>query len=302
MRTLLQHCRRLPILLLATLALLAMMLPAPATQAASAPAWAAWGITIDFPSQQLRVIYTAYVGTNDNPPVVVAWSEEDITASCTVQGPPLMFDGDYAIFDGQTHIECAVPAWRDKIAALAPGLPAANRNVVTGDPGFGPLWAAADVRLDARTSANPVLDARDIGMVFSLPSVRKPNGSVTTQTELALSSGALRSPAWAADLVAGNRMLIGEHGPAIVAVHEEFGWLSFLTKPGWKSYFTNQVIGMTIGSWVEDPAASWKQSPVPPYQLRTTSQTIYIGYSPSTNARFYGKIRSIRFDPGAKGV
>jgi hypothetical protein len=297
-----QHTRRLLILLVAIVALLAVASPAPTARATSSPTWAAWGITVDFPGKQLQVIYTAYVGTNDTPPVVTAWSEEDITASCTIQGPPFAFDGDYAIFNGQTYIECTLPAWRDKIKALAPGLPAAHKNVVTGDPGFGPLWAAADVKLDAVTSANPVLDAQELGMVFSLPSTWQPNNSTLARTRLTLSSGAYLSPSWLADMNAGNRMLIGEDGPAIVAVDGEFGWLNFLTIPAWKSYFTNQVTGMTLGSWVEAPGSSWKQTPVPSYQLKTTSGTVYIGYSPSSGAHFFGKIRSIRFDPGAKGV
>jgi hypothetical protein len=97
-------------------------------------------------------------------------------------------------------------------------------------------------------------------------------------------------------------MLIGEDGPAIVAADAQFGWLSFLANPAWRNFFTNQVVGQTIGSWAEAPGASWKQSPVPAYQIKTRSSVVYIGYSPSTGARFYGQIRSIRFDPGAKGV
>ena len=300
-----RYTRPLSILLLVLAALLAAGLPPRAAGAAGSPTWAAWAITVDFPGQQLRVKYIAYTGTNGPPAAVISSSELDITTSCTVQGPPLTFDGDYALFDGQTYIGCAVPSWRDQIAALAPASTVARSNQVTGDPGYGPIWAAADVRLTSATpttSANPVLDAQDLGMVFSLPSIRQPNNSIVAQTKLSLSSGAFASPGWTADTTAGNRTLIGEDGPAIVAADAQFGWLSFLSNPAWRTFFTNQVTGMTLGSWAEAPSASWKRTSVPAYQLKTGSGTVYIGYSPSTGARFVGEIRSIRFDPGAKGV
>jgi hypothetical protein len=300
-----RRLRRSSIWLLALAALLAACLPAPAASATSSPTWAAWAITVDFPGQQLQVKYIAYTGTNGPPAQVIRWSEQDITTSCTVQGPALTFHGEYAVFDGQTYIECAVPSWRDQIALLAPALAVANSNQVTGDPGFGPIWAAADIRLTPATpatAANPVLDAQELGMTFSLPSVRQPNGSIQAQTRLALNSGSFASPSWIADTTAGNRTLIGEDGPAIVAADARFGWLGFLTNPAWRTFFTSQVIGSTLGSWSEAPVASWKRTPVPAYQLKTRSGTVYIGYSPSTGARFVGEIRSIRFDPGAKGV
>jgi hypothetical protein len=57
-----------------------------------------------------------------------------------------------------------------------------------------------------------------------------------------------------------------------------------------------------IGYWTEGTGLSHGVQPAnAPYTLKTTAGTVYIGYSPSTGAHFYGKIRSIRFDPGSKG-
>jgi hypothetical protein len=193
-------------------------------------------------------------------------------------------------------ISCPVPSWRDAIRALDPSLAQANGNKVVQIPGGGPLWAAADVVLDAVTSDNPVLDAKELGMVFSLPRT-----GATARTKIALNSGAYVSPRWNVDNTAGNRALMGADGPAIVAVDDEFGWMSFLKAPDWQNYFSG-VAGTQIGYRTEGTVASQGvQSGSAPYMLKTTAGTMYIGYSPSSGAHFRGKIRAIRFDPGSKG-
>lgn len=292
MTTFSQHSRRLPVLLLALVALIAA-LPAPAARASTTSAWAAWAITADFTGGVLSVVYTAYTGTQAPNAQVNAWSSQDITASCSVSG--LTFSGDYGVFSGSTMISCPVPSWRDAILALDPSLAQANGSKVTQLPGGGPLWAAADVVLDPVSGENPVLDAKELGMVFSLPRT-----GATARTKIALNSGAYVSPSWNADNLLGNRVLMGEDGPVIVAIDDQFGWMSFL-KPDWQSYFSG-VTGAQIGYRAEGPLTSQgAQSASAPYTLKTAASTVYIGYSPSTGAHFRGKIRAIRFDPGSKG-
>jgi hypothetical protein len=294
MITLQQHSRRLPVLLLAIITLMVIALPAHAARATPAADWAAWAITADFKGGALQVVYTAYTGTQAPNAQVNAWFSDDITASCSVSG--LTFSGDYGIFDSSTMISCPVPSWRDTIRALDPSLAQANGNKVVEFPGGGPLWAAADVVLDPGTADNPVLDAKDLGMVFSLP-----RAGATARTKIALSSGAYVSPSWNVDGMAGNRTLMGEDGPVIIAIDDEFGWMDFLTAPNWQNHF-NGVAGLEIGHWTQWTSTSRGVQPASaPYTLKTTAGTIYIGYSPSTGAHFRGKIRAIRFDPGSKG-
>jgi hypothetical protein len=289
-----QHSRRLPILLLAIIALMMAALPASAARASVAADWAAWAITADFSGGTLHVVYTAYTGTQAPNAQVLASSSQDITASCSVSG--LTFSGDYGVFNGSTMIACPVPSWHDAIRALDPALAQANNNKVTEFPGGGPLWAAADIILDPVTSENPVLDAKDLGMTFSLPRT-----GATAKTKITVSSGAYVSPSWNVDNAAGNRTLMGEDGPVIVAIDDALGWLDFLRSPDWENHF-NSVAGAHIGYRTEG-ASTWQgvQPATAPYTLKTTAGTVYIGYSPSTGAHFYGKIRSIRFDPGSKG-
>jgi hypothetical protein len=295
MSTLSQHSRRLPILLLAIIALMMAALPASAARATAASDWAAWAITADFTGGALHVVYTAYTGTQAPNAQVLASSSQDITASCSVSG--LTFSGDYGVFNGSTIISCPVPSWRDAIRALDPSLAQANSNKVMEVPGGGPLWAAADVILNPVTSENPVLDAKELGMTFSLPRT-----GATAKTKITVSSGAYISPSWNVDNAAGNRTLIGEDGPVIVAIDDAFGWMDFLTNPSWSGYFDGNVVGARIGYWTEGTGLSHGVQPAnAPYTLKTTAGTVYIGYSPSTGAHFYGKIRSIRFDPGSKG-
>jgi hypothetical protein len=294
MSTFLQHSRRLPILLLAIIALMTAVLPAPAAGQSVAADWAAWAITADFKGGALQVVYTAYTGTQPPNAQVLAWSSQDITASCSVTG--LTFSGDYGVFNGSTMISCPVPSWRDSIGALDPSLSQANSNKVTELLGEGPLWAAADVILDPVAGENPVLDARDLGMIFSMPR----NGA-TARTRISLNSGAYVSPNWNVDNAAGNRTLMGADGPVIVAIDDTFGWLDFLKAPEWENFF-NGVTGPEIGHRTEGMGA-WQgvQSATTPYTLKTTAGTVYIGYSPTTGAHFHGRIRALRFDPGSKG-
>ena len=182
MRTLTQHARRLPILLLAIITLALAVLLAPKASATPSADWAAWAITADFKGGALQVVYTVYTGTQAPNAQVLASSSQDITASCTVSG--LSFLGDYGVFNGSTMIACPVPSWRDAVFALDSSLSQAHRNKVTEIPGTGPLWAAADVILDPGTSDNPVVDASDLGMVFSMP-----RAGATARTRLTLSSG-----------------------------------------------------------------------------------------------------------------
>lgn len=294
MTTLPQRSRRLMLLFLMLIALITATLPAPPVRASTASDWAAWAITADFRGGALRVVYTAYIGTQAPNAQVNAWFSQDLTASCSVSG--LTFSGDYGVFSSSTMISCPVPSWRDAIHALDPALAQANGDKVTQAPGGGPLWSSADVVLDPGSSENPVVDAKDLGMAFSLPR----NGS-TARTKIAVSSGAYVSPSWNVDNAAGNRVLMGEDGPVVVAIDDEFGWMNFLKAPDWQTYFDG-VAGSQIGYRAEGPITTQGvQTASAPYTLKTTAGTVYIGYSPSSGAHFLGKIRALRFDPGSKG-
>lgn len=83
-------------------------------------------------------------------------------------------------------------------------------------------------------------------------------------------------------------MVIGEDGPAIVAVASHFGWLNFLADPNWDDFF-NGVTGTTIGHWVESPSAHWT-APAGQYKLKTQSEYLYIGYSPATSTYLRGEL------------
>jgi hypothetical protein len=294
MRTCSPHTRRWLVLAVAFAALLAATLPAPSTRAAPVATWQAWELSVDFPNQQPQVIYTAYIGTNDPDPQIIDSLAIDISANCVVQGGPLTYDQDgYAIFNGAVYIECPVPSWRDQLAIIGAHLPGAHNNTLTCDAGNGPLFAAADVKLDLVSASNPVVDASDLGLTFSLPS----NGS-KARTAIELTSGMRASPLWSIG-TGGKRMLLGENGPVIVAAADHFGWLDFLTDSAWQGFFENVVVGATIGHWVESPSASWS-APATGYKLRTQGAVVYIGHNATTGANLRGRLASGRIDPGCK--
>jgi hypothetical protein len=299
MHRLLPRLRRLLILPVALVALLAVVAPTSTARATGAPTWQAWGLTVDFPTLATdapKIMYTVYVGTNDPTPQVIAESTPvDLWAngSCVTQGTgPLAWQGGYADFNGNAYIRCRLPSWRAGIAVLAPGLPGANNASLTCDAGGAPLFFGAQVKLDAVSSANPILDAAGLGVAFSTPS----NG-LKARTNLTLTSGTYSSSQWNQSS-AGNRVVIGENGPAIVVVAGHFGWLDFLTDPNWDDFF-NTVTGTTIGHWVESPSADWT-APAARYKLKTQADFVYIGYSPATGSYLRGELGAVRSDPGCK--
>ena len=295
MITLSRRAPRWLILIMASLVILTITAVVPAARAAgAAPTWQAWGLTVDFPNQKLRAIYTAYVGTNNPAPTVVSSKATDISAKCTIVSPTgqLAFAGDYAIFDGSTYVKCTLPSWRNQIAALAPGLPAANQASCNCTPGGSPFFVGADLKLNTGAFPNPVFDARQLGFTFSTPS----NGS-TAQTRVKLNSATYSSQAWTILPQLGNRMVMGMRGRATVAVANHFNWLEFLTAPNWETWFTNNVTGARMGHWVE-PSMTTRRMAATPYQLQTRSAVVHIGLDPATGDKLRGKLRKLDVDPG----
>src|SRR4029453_13238272 len=86
-----------------------------------------------------------------------------------------------------------------------------------------------------------------------------PSDGVVARTRMALSSRTYISPDWAVDS-AGNRMVMGQHGPGTVAVASYFGWLDFLTGPNWDNFFNSFVKGTYVGHWVESPGTFLRMS------------------------------------------
>lgn len=290
------HFGKQPKLWLAVLAVTmvtcaATSLPVSAAQATAPDHWIGWGLEVEFPNDQLEVIYTVYIGVEDPKPRVLASAQRPITGDCDIQGLLEIVNGE-AYFDGSDYIQCEVPSWRAELAALAPQLPPLPDDHCWCEAGGGPLFVAVDARLDPVVSPalNPVFETERTGISFSLPS----NG-VDARGRLRLSSGTYQTPPWAAQS-AGNRVLIGQRGPAVAAVATHFKWLDYLDQ-GWKPYFTSQVVGPRMGHWTEEPIVGSRQ-PAAPYQLGTQRDIVYIGYSPTSGAFFHGALSRALIDPG----
>ena len=287
-------------LLAALIVLVLAALPATGAQAVTTqPKWSAWALSVDFSGGKMQVLYKAYMATYDTPPVILGSYDQDITASCvTNTGAPIQFSGNYAVFDGSYYITCTVPSWRTSIRSLNTLLWPAPDPQFRATMGDGPVWAAADLVLTQATANNPVVDAGDLGVVFSVP-----RAGGTAQTSIDLSDGTLASPSWNVDNVAGNQVLLGTYGQAIKSFQNTYGWLGYLHDLTWKSYFSTNASGLVYGHWAEMPTRKGTRvAGFSAYTLSSGGGAITIGYSASTGSYFYGKIRSIRVDPGSKGI
>jgi len=181
MHRLLSRRRRLLILPVALVALLAVAAPASTARATATPTWQAWGLTVDFPTSATdapKIMYTVYVGTDDPAPQVIAESNPvDLWAngSCVTQGAgPLTWQGGYA--DGSIMIVARVEIGEDgRVRLSAP-------NAIM-DFAALPEPAETDVRtrlLASLAAAWPNVTPRDLdfdGKVFRNP------GGVAPQLE-----------------------------------------------------------------------------------------------------------------------
>jgi hypothetical protein len=290
--------RRLVLALIAAILLLGSAGAPTAEAQAGGPYWSGWGLRVDFPNtmpRAPRVIYTVYYGENLPTPRVIDSTEIDISAQCSAFN--LVYTAQGAQFDGSSsHIVCAVPAWRDELSLLNPALPPAAGPTVTCAAGNGPLWGAGDIRIGAQNRTHTLFDASDLGVRLSIP---VSNGRA--QTELALSSGAQRSLKWTISSLR-NQVVIGQNGPAIVEVADHFAWLNSLTDPIWRDFFTNQVVGPTMGHYYEKPTSTQTWATPPSYALGTDASTVYIGRRASGGSFFKGELISAVIDPGCQGA
>lgn len=290
--TLFRGTRRLLPALIAVAALAAGLVAPRPTAAAEELSWVGYAVTADFASGQAKVFYTVFGGVNGPPAAVVDFTQEEITGDCAFTD--ITYSGGYAVFNGSSSkIECALPSFADKLAELFPAMPAPE-DEVTCTCGGAPLWASAQAILNPVSGEQPVaalVHGSRPGLLFHLPG----NGA-RARTSIALPNGvALTSPQWLPG-ASGNKLLLGVNGPSIIALDDEFGWLSYLS-PQWEAAFA-PVLGQTARHWFEAPnRANWVSAPSA-YKLHTTEGGLTIGHNPLSGAYFDGRLRFVRLDPG----
>lgn len=269
------------------------------------PDWFGWGVHVDFANNTWRVLYITYIGRNAPGPQVIGSSVTDISSHCDVNpGGTLSFPTpDSAFFDGKTYIVCDLPDLRQGIAALGYLPPSGMNPVCPCAMGAGPFWVDAHVRqLNPSSGSMPLFDAGNRGVRMNLVvngnKVRTQLG--VAQSLMPVSYTVYTSPEQVID-PAGTRHVMGWYGPGVVRVADHFGWLNYLTDPGWRTFFKTSVVGDQIGYWHESPTASGTTTLSSGYELGMDSGTLYIGYSPSSGKYFQGELIEGGIEPGCKG-
>ena len=271
-------------------------------QASGKANWASWHLRADFSQQQPQIIWTSFVG---NGTKILDSIEYNLTGSCNI--PQLDFDGDYAVFDGNTHIDCPTPDFRQDVHQMAPHLVQAQASRCECRIGEAPFWFAADVRLElGNTLANPLFYKEKDDMSFALPI----NNDIYAQTQLNLGATQITSTHWQADYD-GNRVWMGNGGEHFLAINEQMRWSVFMTSLFEKTGI-NFLLGILpeehLGHWVENsqsqpivnPAASDLGNPGD-FEMKTEADTIVIGHDPRTGEHFHGLVRTLDVDPGCRG-
>jgi hypothetical protein len=283
MSRMLTTARRCLIVFGAMLALLGATLTTPQAHAVAASDGAAWHLKVDFPNNQLRVVYTLYEVTG-NPLKVINIVQHDITATCITQGA-LGFDANgYALFNGSTAIRCSLPP-------EPAGMNSCNCPI--------PFWTAADVRLTTNNGQNPLIEgtaggARKLG-------VSVPRNGGTVRTGLYLQGQGYLSTPWSPSTY--NQFLLSSKGPGLVEIAAALGaeGVSVLDYvPGWESHVAAITTANTLDMLAQPAGATWSTAfPGSPW---IHPEYVYIGYSPTSGNYFTGGIKHLEIDPpGCRG-
>lgn len=272
------------------------------TQASSQATWASWRLRADFSQQQPRIMWTSFVG---HDATVLDRIEYDITNKCKISY--LDFDGDYAIFDGNTRIVCNTPDFKSDVSQMAPHLIQAQFNRCECRIGGAPFWVSADVRLElGNDHDNPLFYKEKDAMSLALTI----NNDLYAQTHLRLGGTDLSSTDWQGD-PDGNRVWIGNGGEYFLAINKQMRWPIFmksLFKGIGADFLLHILPEKHLGHWVEDsqskpivnPAAGDLGHPGD-FQMKTEADMIVIGQDPRTDRYFHGMVRTLDIDPGCRG-
>lgn len=295
------RCFSLLLLVVAALAATAGPVAAQATPSNPEATWFGWGLSLSFPNNAMKVKFAVYVGDN-NPPGILEKEELVITDDCAVIGDPLTFDGSgYARFNGNSYISCDLPEWHAMVAQMAPHLISGTGPITCECNSSSPAWIAGDLKLDAVTGEQPIFDAGLLDV--DMPSVGLPGGTLSTNIRIfGRWAGGYNSAIWTTTSTSANRFLVADEGPLSVATINDFGGLAFLTSPGWRPYFNNNVRNSRAGLWLEPPGmGSWVNVNDSSITMSTAANVATIGYDPTSGAYLRGSISRFNIDPGCRG-
>ncbi|NCC31340.1 MAG: hypothetical protein EOM24_04855 [Chloroflexia bacterium] len=253
------------------------------TQAAAGSELSAWHLRVDFPNQQLQVVYTHYTLKSSNPVVIADLQQTDITNDCQIQGQ-LSFDTDgYAIFDGKTAIRCTLPPPCQ-----------CSRSGGMREPLF---WMGADVRLDTKKRSYPLVEAVRKGtrdFAFGLT----PHGA-QLRTNFWIYGDQYQTVSWAPN-VQGNQFALGAGGSSITAIGQaltQAGVPVMEYVPDWEGFFAKLPANGVPSQFVQPDNVTWTaQRSLSNGPLRHPEE-LFIGYSPSTDQYFEGRLLHLEIDP-----
>lgn len=263
--------------------------------------WCDWDIKIDFPLDNLRVIYTVRVGhyAAGNIPMVDQYASFDISESCRQQGEKITITNNVAHFAGG-YYQCIRPSFADIVTDLTAGqiqLPAACTC----------KFPAAAFEGDFAAPGRHPLLYRNDGQFY----VTMNRQALVTTTLHALSAATLpidyNSNPWA---MAGDaRLWSGELGKGIIHFMNvqwsgaNGSWFAFLQNPPAASapdFMTATATDESFLHWSEGAQPTYQASQGA-IQIETGSQPFYIGYDPVSDERFIGTMQKLWDDPGCFG-
>jgi hypothetical protein len=165
------------------------------------------------------------------------------------------------------------------------------------------FWMGADVRLDEHSFASPLVEGvRGGNTDFALGITS--NGAMA-RTHLRLYNQLQTSSFWPTE-PEGNQIALGAGGENIVELAdalatENVAVLDYVAD--WEAFFGKLAPNGVVSQWAQPSQATWTGAQSLTSGIWAYPDYVFIGYSPSSEQFFTGKLRHLEIDPpGCRGI
>lgn len=262
--------------------------------------WTTWKLELDFTQGDTAANWTVFLGSTDTsttPPTKAILSTYTTDIKCAPHGN-FQISGGEAIFDGQSHLECALPSYYHVALDLAQKLGDEKliKKITEHCTCVGPIpWVTGDVTIEPSELANPLIYEINGDFTFATPLVP---GTLHASSNLYL-NGQLMQPTngtpygWPIKNT-GNVIWSG-FGVETFALLKDAGWAAFLDNTSFASAAQNTPAAHYL-AWEASGAPQNFALPDLKFSLTNLETTILIGSDGDNH--FVGKMRKLGFDPG----
>jgi hypothetical protein len=255
--------------------------------------WAKWTAQIDFRNNLVNARWTIFLGryADNGEPVIEKQKTQPL--ECIPVGNLIIKDEE-AIFDGTSHLECAIPNFYNALTQLLDGKPMPfSPKHFNGEfcQCKNPLpWVAADVVVTSDITS-PILYQIDNNMQFY---TTPDDGEGASHLLLEKGAALPQQLSWPIDVEKGNQLWSGGGMPLFLAMTKDSAWWYDFLSP--KFYDMAQTLSSDhYFHWANTEPEGLVFDHSTDFKMTNQATTFLVGYDNTTH--FTGKLRKLAWDP-----